>query len=173
MGGLELNGLSRARHQSIFRGHMKRRWNHSIWAGFLFVLAGLVTYVPLFALFPLTRDFPWVNLLLFAAGAFFLGAGLRRAYRQPDVYRGRFLGPSLALLSLAGISFFCYGLFYVVRQLPAAEGAPRVGQKAPEFTLPDQNGKAVTLAELLTSATAETGGAPAKGALLIFYRGHW
>ncbi len=152
---------------------MKRRWNFLLWAGFLLVLAGLLSYVPVFALFPLTRDFPWVNLLLFAGGAVLLGAGLLRAFRRPDQYRGRILGPILAALSLAGISFFSYGLFYVVRQLPPATTAPRVGQKAPDFTLPDLSGKAVTLAELLTSAQNGTAGAKVKGALLIFYRGHW
>jgi peroxiredoxin len=40
---------------------------------------------------------------------------------------------------------------------------PRVGEKAPEFALPDQNRKQVALADLLSG----------KGALLIFYRGHW
>jgi hypothetical protein len=77
------------------------------------------------------------------------------------------------VLSLAGISFFSYGLFYVARQLPAATEAPRVGQKAPDFTLPDQDGKTVTLAELLTSAPSGTAGAKTNGALLIFYRGYW
>src|SRR6266850_300602 len=152
---------------------MKRRWNSSLWAGFLLVVVGVVSYIPFFALFPLTRDFPWVNLLLFAGGAVLLCKGLLRAIREPKLYRGKMLGSILALLSLAGICFFSYGLFYVARQLPAATEAPRVGQKAPDFTLPDQNGKTVTLAELLTSAPTGAGGAKANGALLIFYRGYW
>jgi len=152
---------------------MKRRWNFSLWAGFVFVVIGLVSYVPFFSLFPITRDFPWANLLFFAGGVVLLGSGLRRAFRQPELYRGRILGSILAVLSVAGISFFSYGLFYAVRQLPSAEAAPRVGQKAPEFTLPDQNGKAVTLTELLTTAPRGRAGAKANGALLIFYRGHW
>jgi peroxiredoxin len=57
--------------------------------------------------------------------------------------------------------------------LPSAAAAPRVGQKAPDFTLPDQNGKAVTLGELLTSAPSGAPDGKANGALLIFYRGHW
>jgi peroxiredoxin len=54
--------------------------------------------------------------------------------------------------------------------MPAARGAPRVGQKAPEFALSDTNGKTVTLAELLSTPIK---GKPAKGVLLIFYRGYW
>jgi len=152
---------------------MKRRWNSLIWVGFLLVVVGLMSYIPIFALFPITRDFPWVNLLFFGAGAVLLGKGLVRAFKQPEVYRGKILGCILAALSLAGIGLFSFGLFYVVRQLPSAEAAPRVGQKAPDFTLPDQNGKAVTLAGLLTSAPTGTAGAKANGVLLIFFRGHW
>ena len=143
---------------------MKRSWNGWLWAGFLVVLAGLFSYPLLLVDYPLTRDFPWVNLLLFAAGLGLLGVGLVRAYRKPDLYRGRVVGPVFTLLSLAGIFVFCYGLLVVARQLPASAGAPRVGQKAPDFTLPDQDGKPVALADLLSSS---------KATLLIFYRGYW
>jgi hypothetical protein len=143
---------------------MKRRWNWSLWAGFLLVLAGLLSYVPVFAHFPVTRDFPWVNLLMFAAGGALLVAGLMRAYRQPQLYRGRITGPVLAVLSVLGIGFFCYGLFYVARQLPESAAAPRVGQRAPDFTLPDHDGNPLALADLLEKSNA---------ALLIFYRGYW
>jgi hypothetical protein len=152
---------------------MKRHRNLSLWVGFLLVLAGLVSYVPFFSLFPITRDFPWANLLLFAGGAVLLWAGLRRAFRQPELYRGRIFGSVLAVLSVAGIGFFAYGLFYLARQLPSSTGAPRVGQKAPEFALLDQNGKQVALSDLLTSSRTGAAGARARGVLLIFYRGHW
>ena len=47
---------------------MKRRWNWPIWVGFLLVAARAVSFPLLFINFPVTRDFPWANLLLFAAG---------------------------------------------------------------------------------------------------------
>lgn len=152
---------------------MQRRWNFLLWAGFLLVLAGLLTYIPIFSLFPITRDFPWVNLLLFAAGGALLAAGLKRAYRQSELYRGKVFGPILALLSLTGVAFFCYGLFYIARQLPSSSAAAGIGQKASDFTLPDQNGKATTLTELLSSALPGAPGAKANAVLLIFYRGFW
>ena len=152
---------------------MKRRWNLLLWIGFFIVLFGLGSYIPLFALFPVTRDFPWANLLLLAIGGVLMCAGLIRAFKQPDVYRGKIFGSILAVLSIAGISLFAYGLFYEARQLPSATAAPRVGQKAPDFTLPDQNGKAVTLADLLSSGPTGTAKARANLVLLVFYRGHW
>jgi|SRR5207248_6916563 len=142
---------------------MKRRWNWALWLGFIFVAAGFITY-PFFVLFPVTRDFPWANLLLFGTGGILLVLGLARAFGRPQLYRGKIFGPILAVLSLLAFTLFGYGVFYELRQMPASAGAPRVGEKAPEFSLPDQNGKPVALADLLSGS---------RGAVLIFYRGHW
>jgi peroxiredoxin len=58
-------------------------------------------------------------------------------------------------------------VFVAVRSLPASAAAPKVGQKAPDFTLTDSNNKPVTLAQLLTEPINNK---PPKGVLLIFYR---
>ncbi len=79
---------------------MRRRWNIPIWAGFAVVLLALFSYLPVFSLFPFTRDFPWVNLLLFLAGLCLLALGLNHAFREPKVYRGKVAGSILAVLSL-------------------------------------------------------------------------
>ena len=76
-------------------------------------------------------------------------AGLMRAFKQPEVYRGRIFGSILAVLSIAAIGLFVYGLFYEARQIPLATAAPRVGQKAPDFTLAAPGGKTVKLSDLL------------------------
>lgn len=143
---------------------MKRNWNWPLWVGFLFALAGFFSYAFL-AQFPVTRDFPWANFLMFAIGGLLLVVGLMRAFGKPQLYRGKVFGTIFAVFALLGFSLFAYGVFYLVRQVPASAGAPRVGQKAPEFTLPDQDGKPVALADLIA--------APGKGAVLIFYRGFW
>jgi len=54
----------------------------------LFLLAGFFSYT-FFAQFPITRDFPSANLLLFAAGGIYLVVGLFRAFCKPQIYRGK------------------------------------------------------------------------------------
>jgi hypothetical protein len=151
---------------------MKRSWNWSLWVGFLFVLAGFVSY-PLFARFPLTRDFPWANFLLFGVGGIFLVVGLVRGFGKAQLYRGKIVGPILAGLSVVVFGFFSYLIFYELRQLPSSMEAPRVGEKAPEFALPDQDNNEVSLADLLSAPASIASTAKVNAVLLIFYRGFW
>jgi hypothetical protein len=143
---------------------LKRRWNISLWAGFAIVVLSLISYIPVFALFPITRDVPWVNYLLFLAGGVFLALGLKRAYRESDRYRGKISGPILSVLSLLIAGFFVLGVLVLTKQLPASSGAPQVGQSAPQFTLANIDGKQIALADLLKGH---------RGVILIFYRGYW
>lgn len=141
---------------------MKRKWNWPLWVGFIVAVGGLFSY-EFFAQFPITRDFPWANLLLFAIGAALLMVGLFRAFGRPQLYRGKIFGSILTAIAIFLFGLFAYEIFYVLRQVPLSAQAPRVGEKAPEFSLPAQDGKQVALADLLSS----------NGAVLIFYRGHW
>ena len=150
---------------------MKRKWNLLPLAGFLLSLVAFFSYFMFFARFPLTRDIPWLTLLIFAAGVLLLGVGLWRAFGQPQRYRGRIGGPVLAVLSVAILGLFLFYNFSLSRQLPASQQAPQVGQPAPDFTLPNKNDQPVTLSKLW-------GGDPEAGTqgqwvLLVFYRGYW
>jgi len=143
---------------------VKRGWNWSIYAGFALTLLAAYSYLFLFIRFPITRDFPWANLLLFAVALFLLGSGLHRAYRRPAEYRGKISGVVLGLLSVLVVGLFCFGAFYEARRLPPAERALGVGQPAPDFTLADVNHQMVELSRLRQGK---------RGTLLIFYRGYW
>ncbi len=143
---------------------MRRSWNSLTWAGFVVTLAAVFTYIPIFVRFPATRDVPWVNLLLFLMGGWLLAVGLKRAYSQPERYSGKISGAILGVLALALFGLFCWGNFVFARRVPSASAAPQAGDTAPEFTLPDANGKLVSLSELRRANRA---------VLLIFYRGYW
>ncbi len=159
---------------------MKRSWNPRLWAGFGLVLVGILSYPTFFIRFAATRDFPWANLLLLAIAAYLLAVGIQRAFRHPQEYRGKVTGTILAFLSALLVGYFLVQIFYVSRQIPASPGAPRAGQIAPDFTLPDTTGATVTLSGLLNSPFS-TNDWPPKGdpqdktaaAVLIFYRGYW
>jgi hypothetical protein len=143
---------------------MKGRWNWWLVTGFVTVLVAFASYFAVFVRFPTTRDVPWLSLLIFAAGFALLGVGLRRAYGQPDVYPGRMGGPVLLIFSVLILGLFLFYNFYFSRQIPASAAAPQVGQRAPDFTLPDTSGAPVTLSNLVA-------GQP--WTLLVFYRGYW
>ena len=146
------------------------RINWPIWTGFVLSLVAVFSYPLVFVRWPITREFPWANLVLFAIALVLLFFGLRRAF-VPDktIFSKVFstLAAVFGVFLLAGLLF----LIYVMGSwLPKSAGAPQVGQLAPAFTLTDSNDKPVTLAQLLSEPVNNK---PAKGVLLIFYRGYW
>jgi hypothetical protein len=152
------------------QGSAKRRPNAPLWLGFLLSVFAFLSYIPIFAKYPVTRDTPWANFLIFAIGLVFLFVGLRRAFGQPTLYRGKVAGPILTTLSVAALVFFCFTIFSLGKHLPPSTQGPKVGQKAPDFALADANGSTITLAALLSAPDASH---PTKGVVLVFYRGYW
>ncbi|HTQ81110.1 MAG TPA: hypothetical protein VMM92_14015 [Thermoanaerobaculia bacterium] len=148
---------------------MDRRRNFLPLLGFLVCALGFGSYFFFFYRFPITRDVPWANWLLFALGLGIVGFGIRRPFRQPERYRGRWWSPILGVLSLAFVGFFLFMTLVVSRELPVSAGAPKVGEKVPDFTLPDASGRPVHLYDLLGTKP----GGQASWVLLIFYRGYW
>jgi len=150
----------------------ERRRNWHLWVGFLFCLLSIPFYLLVFTRFPVTRDVPWVNFLIFGVGLALLASGVRRAFRQPEEYRGKIAGPILGVMGLAAAGLFCFAVFYGAKQIPVSASAPHVGEKAPDFTLVDSNNKEISLGSLLSTPLPNSQ-APPKGVLLIFYRGYW
>jgi hypothetical protein len=89
---------------------MKRKWNWAIWVGFIVTVGGLFSY-GFFARYPITRDFPWANLLLFAIGGALLIFGLFRAFGRPQLYRGKIFGSILTAIALFLFAFFVTKFF--------------------------------------------------------------
>lgn len=149
-----------------------KNFNWPIWAGFLLSLIAFLSYFFVFVWFPVTRDFPWANLVLFTLAVTLVLIGVRRAFARERSHprRSKIIGAILATLSVVIFGFFIFSTLIMARRLPASHEAPQVSQKAPDFTLPDTNGKAVSLSELLSSPV--NGKAP-RGVLLVFYRGYW
>jgi hypothetical protein len=143
---------------------LKRSRSILSWAGFAVVLIAFASYIPFFAMFPVTRDIPWANYLLFLIGGALLGTGAGRAFRDPAHYGGKISGSILAVLSAVLFALFVVVVAYFSKQIPAAGTALRAGQKAPAFALLDTAGKQVSSAGLLTNHRA---------LVLIFYRGYW
>jgi len=149
-----------------------RRFNWPLWVGFLLTFATSLSYFFVFVWFPVTRDFPWANLLLFLVAAVLVVAGIRRGFAsdRPHPTRSKIVTSIVAALSFGVIALFIFSIFIAARWLPASKGAPQVGQKAPEFSLQDTSGKQVSLTELLS---APVNASAPKTVLLVFYRGYW
>ena len=147
-----------------------KRFNWATWSGFLLSLFAFLSYYFIFVWFEATRDFPWANLLLFAVAVVLLIIGVRKGFSRDRSRLSKVLTSLATLLGLAVCVLFLLAYFVMARQIPVSGGAPHVGQKAPEFSIPDTSNKAVSLSELLTTPVA---GRPPKGVLLIFYRGYW
>lgn len=149
---------------------MKRRFPRTLWFGLALIVAAPILYLALFIRFPATRDTPWPTLAMFGLGLGLLIHALRHAYWESAAYRGKVLTPVALTFGLAMTGLFCWTLLVEARNIPAALGAPRPGQMAPDFTLPDENGQPVSLAGLLAAPDAAN---ESNGVVLVFYRGYW
>jgi hypothetical protein len=152
----------------------QRRRNGALFAGVAFLfLAILSNVVPrLYEVPGVQTVLPWVSLSLPVIALLCFVVGLKRAFSEREIYKGRVSGSILGAVSLLLVVASTY-LFIHVRDVPASSKAPQIGQKAPDFTLSDTSGNQVSLSELLkTPIDAASGKAP-KGVLLIFYRGYW
>jgi hypothetical protein len=147
-----------------------KRINWPIWLGFLLTVFAFLSYPFIFINWPITRDFPWVNLPLFLIAAVLLFIGLRRAFQPGRRLISKIVAPLFTTLSVLIMALFIFVVFIESRRLPASAAAPAVGQKAADIALIDTSNKPVSLAKLLTEPINNK---PPRGVLLIFYRGYW
>ncbi len=152
----------------------QRRRNRALFDGtVLMVLAILSNFPVLYALnFPGQGLLSWIILALPAISVVFFIVALKRAFGQPEMYRGKILGSILGVLSVLLFAGSIL-LFQHCKDLPKSAAAPQVGQKAPDFTLNDTGGKPVSLSQMLATPIDTTSGKAPKAVLLVFYRGYW
>jgi hypothetical protein len=166
----------------------ERRRNWAAWGGLLLALAAVLSNFAFFMAVPGQKVIPFLGWALAVVALVFALTGVMRAFRQPQVYGGKVSSSILGVISMVIVALVVFGAIQS-RKLPAADAAPQVGQKAPDFALADTNGNKVSLGQLLgsgggappvnaMSAVAANAGASAtaaapKAVLLIFYRGYW
>ncbi|MGB8475168.1 MAG: hypothetical protein WCE61_13880 [Candidatus Acidiferrum sp.] len=142
--------------------------NGMLWLGLAFILLAILSNLLYFLKVP-AAPLPWVNLLLPIVALAALLIGLVRAFSQPQSYKGKIWGSIVTVLAVLLVA--ASTLFFVdARKLPRSAGAPQVGQRVPDFTLPDSTGQLTSLAQLFTASAAAP---PPKAVLLVFYRGYW
>jgi cytochrome oxidase Cu insertion factor (SCO1/SenC/PrrC family) len=100
------------------------------------------------------RNHPELYLVAFAVATMVAGVATWQAARWPNFVA---LGLSVALLILGGVFNF------VLAKIPATPSVLRVGEPAPEFTLPDASGAPVSLVSFRERTPV----------VLVFYRGYW
>jgi hypothetical protein len=142
------------------RNPMSSRFNWRLWSGLALSVAAFASYFLFFIRFPVTRDMPWLTLILFVIAIVLLVTGLRKTAGR------RVVAWIVTILGIGVATFFCVAVLIGTKMLPPSTNAPAIGAKAPGFVLPDTNRRPVALAQLL----AEPG---TKGVILIFYRGYW
>jgi FtsH-binding integral membrane protein len=130
------------------------RRNHAVWIGALISLVGLISYFTFFARFPALRDVPKVNFALVLIGLAVSAWGLLRR-RSLWSIGGFALSAACAGLLAAYVFVLSYGL-------PDTELVIQVGDAAPAFALPDQEGRTTALDDYRGSSL-----------VLVFYRGFW
>jgi hypothetical protein len=154
----------------------ERRKNTAPWWGLLFALGAIGCNVAFFMSPPLQGALPWLSVLCAVLALVFLAAGLRRAFGQAHVYRGKVLSVVLTVIALFPLGLTAFA-FVKARELPSSTAAPQVGERVPDFTLSDTTGKPVSLDQLLAPAasvsTSQSQAQAPKAVLLIFYRGYW
>ncbi|MEX2208828.1 MAG: hypothetical protein WEF50_21640 [Myxococcota bacterium] len=126
-----------------------------VWIGPILALVAVASYFTVFLNWAITRDVPWVNLILLALAVGVSIAGLVRARR-------RVLAAGGLVLTLALSGFFVWYCYVLSYDIPSAELALDVGAEVPALVLRDDRGQDVELAALSRDKL-----------VLVFYRGHW
>src|SRR5689334_18324344 len=104
-----------------------QKLNWPIWTGFLLSLIAGLSYPLVFVRWPITREVPWVNLILFAIALVLLFFGLRRAFKPDKRIISRIFSSLAAVFGVALLAGLLFVVYVMSSWLPASSAAPRVG----------------------------------------------
>ncbi len=121
--------------------------------GLVLAVGGFASYFALLA-DATVRATAWPTFTMLSVGAALGVAAVRR--------RRRWWTVALGTADVGAAVLFVY-LFFIEFSLPVAAAKPAAADPAPTFSLPDEHGTPVALADF-------RGRGPV---LLVFYRGHW
>ena len=147
----------------------ERRRNSALWLGLILAIVALLSQGLFFLKVPGLNALPWLSLALATVAVILVLAGVKRAFFEPKLYRGKVAGSIITVVSVLFLAMTVF-VFVTARKLPGTAGVPQVGQKAPDFTLADTTGQHISLTNLLSTPV---GNAHPKAVLLVFYRGYW
>lgn len=144
------------------------RSSSTFWIGLLVTLLGVASNLLYWLPIPAVI-IPSINLALPLIGLVLVVVGLLRFWPGAKAWL-KILGVAVGLLSAAILVLSVWGHIHS-RNIPPSPGAPRIGQKVPDFTLTDSSGQPVSLSQLLT--TPLNNSVRPRAVLLVFYRGYW
>lgn len=135
-----------------------RGFNFLALAGPLLAVVGLLSYFLYFSMWPVFRDFPWLNLLILAGA---VGVSLM-AWPRARSGLGRAGAGAGLFVSVALLGLLCFYAFHLSYQLPDAGRVVDDGTRIPAITLASWDGEQIDVAAAANDKL-----------ILVFYRGHW
>jgi hypothetical protein len=121
----------------------------------LVAIGAVAAYLLLFRV-AIIRNHPEGYVIAFALAAARAALGVARAQRRR--------WPAWLVLGFMGLVLVAGAWFnFVAARVPATPTALHVGERAPDFTLPDATGRPVSLADYRGK----------KPVVIVFYRGYW
>jgi hypothetical protein len=121
----------------------------------LVAIGAVAAYLLLFRV-AIIRNHPEGYVIAFALATALAALGVARAQHRR--------WPAWLVLGFTGLLFFAGAWFdFVAARVPATPTALHLGERAPDFTLPDATGRPVALADYRGK----------KPLVIVFYRGYW
>ena len=135
-----------------------RKKNHAARLGPLIAIPGFLSYYTVFYMYPVLRDFPWLNLLILGGAVALSVTAVRRA--TPGW--GRFGSIAGLLVSGGLLTLLCLYCFVLSYRVPDPNRVVDDGTRIPAITLASWDGEPINVAEAASDKL-----------ILVFYRGHW